>query len=45
MNNNKGLGMAEIALILAILIVFVLVFRDNLVELIGYVYRELMEIQ
>lgn len=39
MNDNKGLGMVEIILILAILIAFVLAFRENLIEWTGYLYR------
>lgn len=38
-NDNKGMGVVEIILVLAILIILVLTFRDRLVELMTWLYR------
>jgi len=39
MKNNKGTGMAELILVLAILIIIILVFREKLAEAIACLYR------
>ena len=44
MNDNKGLGMVEIILILAILIAFVLVFRERLIEWTRHLYGKVVEV-
>lgn len=38
-NDNKGMGVVEIILVLAILIILVLTFRDRLVELMTWLYQ------
>ena len=43
MKDNKGLGVLEIILILAIFIVFVLVFRERLIGWTGHLCRTFME--
>ena len=39
MKDNKGMGMAEVILTLAVLIIFVLIFRDKIVELMAWLMK------
>lgn len=38
-NDNKGMGVVEIILVLTILIILVLTFRDRLVEFMAWLYQ------
>ena len=40
-HDNRGMGMAEVILILAIFIVLTLIFREKKVELVSWFYRSL----
>lgn len=41
--DNKGMGVVEIILVLTILIILVLTFRDRLVETMAWSYRRFLE--
>ncbi len=41
MQDNREPGMAEVILILTILIVLTLIFREKIVELVAWFYRSL----
>lgn len=45
MHNNRGMGTVEIMLALTALIIFVLVFRERIVDFAVFLYREFIEIQ
>lgn len=41
MKINKGTGMVELILVLAILIIIILVFREKLAEAMAWLYRSI----
>ena len=43
MKNSKGMGVVEIILVLAILVILVLLFRDKIMEFMAWLYRCLLE--
>ncbi len=45
MHNNRGMGIVEIMLALTVLIIFILVFRDRIVDFAVFLYREFNKIQ
>ncbi len=44
-HDNRGLGTVEIILVLTVLIIFVLVFRDEIVDFAVFLCRKFLEIQ
>ncbi len=45
MHNNRGMGTVEIILVLTVLIIFVLVFRDDIVDSAVFLFRKFIETQ
>ncbi len=43
MHDNRGMGTVEIILVLTVLIIFILVFREKLAETAVFLYREFIE--